>query len=170
MSMTHISGVIGCVSHSNHHLALCVSNNGIGAWCPTCNRWVTDEVGYSQKWLKKDHPALRGVDRSTLPKIGERYYRKCEGPCGAFAICHMHHVAPRALFGEEADRWPVVYLCQPCHSRWHSAVTPTLTRGELLNPDALAEGLIAHLGMERSRTLTAALIRIWKARGAGDAA
>src|SRR5690242_11858531 len=35
-----------------------------------------------------------------------------------------HHWAPWFLFGQEADQWPRSYLCQVCHDRWHSVVTP----------------------------------------------
>lgn len=50
--------------------------------------------------------------------------------CGATEdeqTLHGHHTSPRALF-PDADAWPVVVLCQPCHSRWHSTVTPGLRR------------------------------------------
>lgn len=44
---------------------------------------------------------------------------------------HVHHWAPRHLFGwEEANKWPTSKLCQPCHTRWHQIVTPNMSRRE----------------------------------------
>ena len=38
-----------------------------------------------------------------------------------------HHWAPVHLFGgDEADRWPTGWLCQPCHTEWHRLVTPRM--------------------------------------------
>jgi hypothetical protein len=31
----------------------------------------------------------------------------------------LHHWAPRKHFGDEADLWPVDWLCRDCHRRWH---------------------------------------------------
>ena len=36
-----------------------------------------------------------------------------------------HHTAPREYFGDEADLWPKIRVCEECHRRWHS-VMPTL--------------------------------------------
>jgi hypothetical protein len=48
---------------------------------------------------------------------------------GECAVCGLdevewHHVAPRALFGDEAELWPVVALCIPHHVQWHRVLTP----------------------------------------------
>lgn len=45
--------------------------------------------------------------------------------CGS-RNCQLHHWAPRAIFGREADDWPTDYLCQACHDKWHEMVTPQL--------------------------------------------
>ena len=42
---------------------------------------------------------------------------ECER-CGTTAELHLHHWAPSAAF-EDADEWPVSWLCRPCHVRWH---------------------------------------------------
>lgn len=34
-----------------------------------------------------------------------------------------HHIAPKHLF-EDADTWPLFYLCTPCHGLWHKRCTP----------------------------------------------
>ncbi len=35
-----------------------------------------------------------------------------------------HHWAPRDLFKDECEKWPMGLLCQPCHAHWHQIVTP----------------------------------------------
>lgn len=39
--------------------------------------------------------------------------------CGVFAPLEDHHLAPRAVFGDDADRWPTVAVCAGCHAEWH---------------------------------------------------
>ena len=51
--------------------------------------------------------------------------KACE-VCGSTQSVHEHHWAPFHLFGAEAAKWPTSFLCQPCHSRWHSVVTPRM--------------------------------------------
>jgi hypothetical protein len=38
----------------------------------------------------------------------------------------LHHWAPRHLFGDECDGWPLAFLCRPCHVEWHQRVTPDM--------------------------------------------
>jgi hypothetical protein len=47
--------------------------------------------------------------------------------CGTLGA-EVHHWAPRHLFGDEADDWPVALLCVKCHKRWHDLVTPDMSR------------------------------------------
>lgn len=47
--------------------------------------------------------------------------------CRRYKPTHRHHTAPRALF-EDADYWPIVSLCQECHTYWHQVMTPNLRR------------------------------------------
>jgi predicted HNH restriction endonuclease len=42
--------------------------------------------------------------------------------CGTDGPVEVHHFAPIALFGAEADAWPVADLCAQCHDRWHRLV------------------------------------------------
>ena len=44
--------------------------------------------------------------------------------CGS-PFAEGHHWAPRAYF-DDADLWPMSYLCVPCHLRWHKIMTPGL--------------------------------------------
>lgn len=61
-----------------------------------------------------------------LPVIMFQPYRRC-AVCGA-RDAEEHHWAPKAIFGDAADKWPTDYLCKPCHDLWHLKVTPQLVR------------------------------------------
>lgn len=39
--------------------------------------------------------------------------------CGKTGPTECHHLAPRAIFKEEAEHWPTVDVCGDCHKRWH---------------------------------------------------
>lgn len=45
---------------------------------------------------------------------------ECER-CGAIGAVESHHIAPQAKFAD-ADLWPTVRLCRPCHIRWHQTI------------------------------------------------
>ena len=50
--------------------------------------------------------------------------------CAAVGPVERHHLAPRNLFGDaEAERWPTVLVCRPCHERWHAVVDRSIERG-----------------------------------------
>lgn len=51
--------------------------------------------------------------------------KPCEA-CGSLDKVEAHHWAPAHLFGIESNKWPVGFLCQPCHARWHRIVTPEM--------------------------------------------
>src|SRR3972149_5633046 len=82
----------------------------ITAWCVYCDRparpgWFDAKAHFSEQemlampWLK----SARGKENC--------------GICGVAADLETHHLAPRALFGEEAERWPTVDVCRSCHER-----------------------------------------------------
>lgn len=45
--------------------------------------------------------------------------------CGNSEV-ELHHFAPYHLFGSEASKWPVAYLCKEHHKQWHDVVTPNM--------------------------------------------
>lgn len=50
--------------------------------------------------------------------------------CSVFG-CHIratehHHWAPYHLFGNDANYWPMSYLCKEHHAEWHKKVTPQM--------------------------------------------
>jgi len=96
--------------------------------CLECGHNVTEsKTGKPGAFLRKP------TNIDSLPIV--RDYRTpefvCE-VCGAIGV-EEHHWAPRFIFGEEADKWPVSRLCPKCHSLWHAKVTPfshNLTKGD----------------------------------------
>ena len=58
--------------------------------------------------------------------------------CGAWGT-EVHHWAPRALFGIEADHWPTAWLCRVCHKRWHDVIRGS-RQGRLDFPPPSPEG------------------------------
>ena len=82
------------------------------------------DCGYRDKYYLPHRTIRRaGIDPIEVPPARPRH--RCE-VCGADGA-ELHHWAPTAIFGSEADRWPTSYLCPACHRRWHRLVTPMLT-------------------------------------------
>jgi hypothetical protein len=57
-----------------------------------------------------------GIATTDLPLLADHRRDYCER-CGALGA-QLHHMAPQAVF-EDADDWPLAYLCQACHAEWH---------------------------------------------------
>jgi len=129
----------------------------LGYFCEDCRRWVTKEKGYAGVWIALDHPDLSNIDVDALPFLDEFLrYRQCEW-CGEAGLCEVHHAAPQKFFGEDAELFPMVYLCRPCHERWHGVVTPGLcTR---YDAPQHAHLLASYLSRDQIRALALALHR-----------
>ena len=97
-------------------------------WCFDCRHQVSKEKGYPGVWISKEHPDFVGINLEQLKVPYEnRVYRRCEGPCNKLALCELHHFGPKKFFGDdEAEEWPMAFLCHDCHMRWHQIVTPAL--------------------------------------------
>ena len=97
-----------------------VLSNGaesIEFYCPTCDRPVTKD-----RYLTRGHAvtadwllSTQGVKAGELP-VSRRSLRfhLCY-LCGVTAQCEFHHVAPQAIYGKDAGKYPVVPLCSACH-------------------------------------------------------
>jgi hypothetical protein len=94
------------------------------------SRCVAEPVRYLKQNGHEARKYCRLVDRmvggafplARLP-AGSRVvtYGKAEQrcrACGVIGPTEVHHLAPRARFAD-ADDWPTVALCVPCHLRWH---------------------------------------------------
>lgn len=42
--------------------------------------------------------------------------------CKQPSLLEEHHLAPKELFGDEADLWPQARVCRDCHERWHAVM------------------------------------------------
>ena len=91
-------------------------------WCLPCNRHPTTTT----RPVKGDRTTWS--PQAFLPKVVARM-PELPGPatgrcsvCGKAGPVEEHHFAPRALFGADAEAWPVVDLCTSCHDRWHRLV------------------------------------------------
>ena len=80
--------------------------------CPDCGT----RIGPAN-WISHD-----GLDLGEIPVGAD--HRTVNPPCqvcGAWGT-ELHHWAPRALFGIEADHWPTAWLCVPHHAEWHKRI------------------------------------------------
>lgn len=121
--------------HPEAVVAYHVAQNGarhLCWWCEPCDRNVTFQKSGRRKsfLLPSDIPA--GVVLDKLPefraveRIVECYW--CHQP----ARCEWHHIAPKELYGKDADRFPLVPLCAACHRQitdMTRAVIASLRRG-----------------------------------------
>lgn len=88
--------------------------------CTLCNE---NAMG-SAHWLPHDPIRKYGINIDEIPIVEDYRVQTCS-VCGTLGA-QLHHWAPRYLFGDEADKWPLTYLCVPCHIRWHNLVTPEM--------------------------------------------
>jgi hypothetical protein len=94
----------------------------IGARCLDCEVWLPSGIaGRVGTWVPHEHFTERAVNAMPWVDTGDR-----EQPCSVcekLAILESHHLAPRKRFGaDEAERWPKVDVCRPCHDRWHEVM------------------------------------------------
>ena len=76
-------------------------------WCVVCSHVAFGGAS----WFK-----LTEEQKLTAPRLAPNR-SPCE-VCYRSAVLECHHLAPRAQFGDEADRWPTVMICHDCHRRW----------------------------------------------------
>jgi len=119
-------------------------------WCPSCGEIVDVRLvrkvgqngtsfpywqcqnGHNIRWQGKDWLPRSYIDKLALTYDDlpvETDYRSI--PC---AVCgelgtELHHTAPRAIFGEDAEYYPQVYLCKSHHDYWHATITAYYTVG-----------------------------------------
>src|SRR5437660_11257817 len=42
--------------------------------------------------------------------------------CRSEPAAHVHHLAPKHRFSNDADLWPKVFICGGCHTHWHQVM------------------------------------------------
>lgn len=86
------------------------SNGSIQArhQCQTCWRVMSLSLPYTE------------AEAARFPLLKDRVTDQPCARCGATEGVEEHHWAPVAVFGwAEANKWPLGYLCRPCHRTWH---------------------------------------------------
>ena len=120
-----------------------------GLKCPKCNRWVpfdngnywlsefdvgqieefaSEGMGAEWVWGAGGDPSLwkhGGPSFEHTPKHDKEpvtcTVKDCTNASWNTGI-ENHHFAPRAVFKESADSWPVKPLCIPHHDEWHKSM------------------------------------------------
>jgi hypothetical protein len=124
-------------AHPHAHWHQRVFDNGsvhIEFYCPDCDTPVTRErygtpgAWVSAEWFAEHVTAVSGLkpDELELHRRSHRYHL-CY-LCNATSQCEFHHVAPQALYGKAAEKYPIVPLCKPCHDRETKDFTDRLER------------------------------------------
>lgn len=84
----------------------------VTAWCWDCARPATTQLAVSKTRFDK-----HVID--AMPPVEQAKVR-CPICSKKVDQLEAHHVAPRELFGDEAELWPTVECCRACHERWHA--------------------------------------------------
>ena len=96
--------------------------------------WVgcSSEGCYKRARLKKPHWNLVG-DFDQL-EVGKDNLdtTPCEH-CGNTEGVEYHHYAPKELFGNDCNNWPIGPLCITCHVLWHQTMNRQAARTNIRN-------------------------------------
>jgi len=114
-----------CSTSTEQTISRCITASGsecFGWHCSGCNRWSLDSK--RRQWIPKAELEANGVILEELPTAETKRQERC-AKCGGRGA-ELHHWAPRSFFKDQADSWPVDYLCKSCHDQWHRIVTPSL--------------------------------------------
>jgi hypothetical protein len=107
-----------CLHFGPSELRALITSSGVvqvKRYCPDCGRHLSGALSH------------QGIDVDALPVHAD--YRRADAPCERCKSTlgvELHHWAPRHLF-EDAESWPMAYLCVACHQEWHRIVTPRMT-------------------------------------------
>jgi hypothetical protein len=92
------------------------------------------------------------------PRRGEHVFRDLRttaacARCGRLEGTQSHHWAPRAIFGTDADNWPLANLCIECHHIWHQMMRRA--GGYRLPDDQRGDTLPSAVACHQCKTITA---------------
>lgn len=124
--MENLSKTITCIMCKTTGLVDLVRNiNNTGAsnvfWkCRACGK---NAMG-SAYWISHKKIVDHGISIDDIPVNEDQRSDLC-AVCGEPGV-HLHHWAPRFIFGDICDNWPVSYLCRKHHQEWHDRVTPRM--------------------------------------------
>lgn len=84
----------------------------VTAWCDACAKPAQP----SRMWAPKG--LFTPAELDAMPWVEGRAKSACS-VCGNRHHIELHHLAPRAQFGDECELWPTAEVCRGCHERWH---------------------------------------------------
>lgn len=102
------------------YLALGIQRKSNGAevvreWCELCG-WRSQEIARSR--YSSDTLAALPLIEDLVTTDTTCGYRGCVN-----TAVENHHYAPQAIFGAEADNYPIGPLCVEHHNHWHNTIT-----------------------------------------------
>ena len=111
------------IGHPDAEVVWQIAGNGakhLAYWCRTCDGNVTYAKTKKSFLSVRDLPGDTATDKLPVVCVVERIVScfLCHQP----HRCEWHHIAPRELYGDDADRFPLVPLCATCH-RWATDLT-----------------------------------------------
>lgn len=96
----------------------------------TSQVWWKCEAGHPidnpRKAIPHEKITAYGITIESIP-IDKSYNTVACEVCGKPGT-EVHHFAPRHLFGDECEKWPQSNLCKSCHDKWHTIVTPNMSK------------------------------------------
>ncbi len=108
-----MSGVICDCGQVARAGKLQMSNGGWhwGYYCWDCRRWV---VYRDRLWQPHE-----SADLDVMDVVHHAEQRICDW-CDECEFCELHHNWPRGVFGDDAEKGPLSWLCVDCHEKWHA--------------------------------------------------
>lgn len=99
-----------------HRYPLAHGSAHYGFYCAVCDRYPRPKG--AGPWFSR--AALNATDAQLedLPWVPRVSFGSCT-VCTAIGPLELHHLAPRNVFGDEAEAWPTVQVCGECHTFWH---------------------------------------------------
>jgi len=85
----------------------------------------SDPVELAHKLLDATKDIVDGPTAPLTLTLADPPCTRADGNCW---VCQQkkateeHHLAPKELFGEQADKWPRVMVCRGCHMEWHRKI------------------------------------------------
>lgn len=87
-----------------------------------------DMPNIAKSYFTEDEIAQMPLHYDRSGNSGTCCYKDCDE-----SYVEHHHFAPRAMFGKDADNWPVMPLCKYHHKLWHDTVNSFIPHGERTN-------------------------------------
>ena len=95
----------------------------IGWRCLSCGRLCKKEHKWESHEDVREFLSRFGKNLEDIPPFSDEDKRQECVHCHKIAFGENHHFAPKKFFGEEdAETWPIAFLCNECHHEWHRKV------------------------------------------------